>query len=393
MFTVLAPLFVIAAAGFVAWPLLKRRRATAAVAHDEAVRALYRARLNELELEQAGSAALSELREELGAVLLTEQTDAEVAVLEQASDQPGRRVLLGLALAVPLAAFGIVNLVADLGVEEIRGAEAVLTLDAQEDAAAIESWRLRLTRRVADAPSDAQSYFLLGHAQLKQGRFGDAAQAFASAHQLADRDIGIAISWLQARYLAANGILDGTSRALANDILSKQPDVPVVLEILAMDTFRAGQKADAVTLLNRAVNGSRDMGQQASYATALAQVRAQLESPPSAVQVSVQATAPVPHAATIFVSARPVGGGMPYAAVKRPAVLVPFAVVLDDLVSMSPGRTLSSAEEFEVSVRLSHRGVAMPEPNDWQWTSAPMTLDAEAKLPPIEALLTPPSPS
>ena len=394
MLWLFGPLLVIAAVAFIVWPLLRHTHRGTTLEHDEAVRALYRARLEELDIEQAAhrvdAAARDELRDELGAVLLAEQ--AEQTSPDAAGVQKGgQRLLLVLAIAVPALAFVILANVADLGLEEIRGAEAVLSLSSDTDAPVIESWRRRLAVRVESAPEDTQSWFLLGHAQLKLRDFAAAAQSFASAHELAADDIGIRISWLQARYLAANGVLDGFSRDLANDILTTQPDLPVVLEILAMDTFRQGDKAQAVTLLNRALNGSQDLAQQASYATALAQVRGQLEIAPQSVRVRVETEASVPHGATIFVAARPIGGGMPFAAVKRPAILVPFTVALDDLVSMSPGRDLSSAEAFEVSVRLSHRGVAMPEPNDWQWTSGPLTLEDAAAAPPLEARLAPPA--
>ena len=65
---------------------------------------------------------------------------------------------------------------------------------------------------------------------------------------------------------------------------------------------------------------------------------------------------------------------MPYAVVKQPAFLLPFAVRLDDLVSMSPGRKLSDADQFEIVVRLSSSGAAMAQPGDWQWLSAPQSL-------------------
>ena len=47
---------------------------------------------------------------------------------------------------------------------------------------------------------------------------------------------------------------------------------------------------------------------------------------------------------------------MPHAVARRPSWLLPFAVVIDDLVSMSPDRPMSQAETIEIFVRLS------PEP-------------------------------
>ena len=64
---------------------------------------------------------------------------------------------------------------------------------------------------------------------------------------------------------------------------------------------------------------------------------------------------------------------MPYAAVRRPAAMLPFNVQLDDLQSMSEGRSLSAAEEFEILVRVSKQGIAQANTDDWVWRSAVMT--------------------
>ena len=53
--------------------------------------------------------------------------------------------------------------------------------------------------------------------------------------------------------------------------------------------------------------------------------------------------------------------------------MLPFTVQLDDLVSMSEQRILSTAEEFEVLVRVSKQGIAQANPEDWVWRSAVLT--------------------
>ena len=53
----------------------------------------------------------------------------------------------------------------------------------------------------------------------------------------------------------------------------------------------------------------------------------------------------------------PAGGGMPYAAVRRPAAMLPFTVLLDDLVSMSERQYYLLLRNL-VMVRLSRSGTA-----------------------------------
>jgi hypothetical protein len=63
-------------------------------------------------------------------------------------------------------------------------------------------------------------------------------------------------------------------------------------------------------------------------------------------------------------------------------------VRIDDLVSMSDQRKLSSAEEFEIMVRLSVSGVAQAQEGDWVWRSQPFTGNKPSKEP-IQAVLAP----
>jgi cytochrome c-type biogenesis protein CcmH len=201
--------------------------------------------------------------------------------------------------------------------------------------------------------------------------------------------LNVQVYWLQSRYLAAGGVLDDFSRDLARQILDQEPSLGVVLEILALDAFRTGDAQQAITLLNRALTGANDLQRQASFATAIRQVREGMANPPAGVSVTVSASETPAPQASVFVVARPVGGGMPFAAVKQPAFLLPFEVRLDDLVSMSPTRKLTDAAEFEVLVRLSESGNAMPQQGDWQWISSPLNLSVTG-FAALDATLTPP---
>ena len=92
------------------------------------------------------------------------------------------------------------------------------------------------------------------------------------------------------------------------------------------------------------------------------------------IDVRLRALETPPATATLFVIARPAGGGMPYAVVRRAAAPLPVAVRLDDAVSMNPALPLSAAGEVEVVVRISLTGAAAPHPGDWEWRSGPLSL-------------------
>jgi cytochrome c-type biogenesis protein CcmH len=94
---------------------------------------------------------------------------------------------------------------------------------------------------------------------------------------------------------------------------------------------------------------------------------------------------------TLFVIARPIGGGMPYAVVRRPAVGMPLTIRLDDAVSMNPAAPLSSAAEVEIVVRLSRSGTAMAHPGDWAWQSPAIRLADLGEPFMVRAALAPPA--
>ena len=120
------------------------------------------------------------------------------------------------------------------------------------------------------------------------------------------------------------------------------------------------------------------------------QARAMLGDLQPSIDIQLNAAQPPPAEATLFVIARPPGGGMPFAVVRRPAAPLPEAVRLDDAVSMNPAAPLSAAAEVEVVARISLTGAATPHPGDWQWRSEPLSLTAAAEPVQLAAQLRPP---
>ena len=351
---------------------------------DEAQRALLRERLEEISGDDSSDQA--QLATDIAADL-SQSRMSEEGVTGTVS----ARTLAILALLLPVFAFLLHNFLVDSERNALEGAENVMALDVQNDADELESWRTRLEAYLEGNPEDGQIQFLLGQVYLKQSKFDQAASAFARTHASSPGDINVRVYWLQSRFLAARGRLDDASRTLANEILADSPNLPIVLEILALDAVAQGQPSQAVAYLNRGLPGLRSGARIESFVGAISDLRKQFELP--GISVNIEAEEPPPRGSTLFVVARPVGGGMPYAVVRRPGSLLPLEVRLDDLVSMSEARTLSSSEEFEVVVRLSRSGQAIAQPGDWQWVSEPIInprAPAEASLAPLQAVLSPP---
>ena len=366
-------------------------------------RAWYDQRMRELAEEDMDEAQRTELSDELASVLLAEYPSLETPADDQNSGaaeavppaffaRAANLLLITGALLVALAV-GVYGQVGSFGASKIQGAQEVLALSPEDDLEALQRWQALLTDWLANTPDDAQSWYLLGHAYLKQGIFDRAESAFGQSHEYANSDVSVKFYWLQARYLDRQGVLDDRSRQLAEEILAQDPNSPQVLEMLAVAAISEGDAAGAITLLNRTLNSEQRPERVRATVDAIGALRSAYaqQGATAGIQVNVRAPQETDPRAVVFVVARPIGGGMPYAVVRRPSWLLPFSVNLDDLVSMSPDRPLSQAEDFEVLVRLSASGLAQAEAGDWQWQSKPLSLmDAEAGQTVLDAMLAPP---
>jgi cytochrome c-type biogenesis protein CcmH len=430
MVWVIAALLLLLAGAVAAWAWMRPPPAlSAARAEPEAiVRALYRDRVAELDLEVAAGRLDPEMRREveseLGIALLDDHRIFEqasglnapaadraatgdatgtshLAALSAGSstavaaasgvEDRSRRTGWLLALLLPLAGLGVYAVIGEPTAASVAGAAVVLRLDPETDRAALLDWRERLSRRTTLEPDDAQSWYLLGSIGLTLGEYDAAAEAFATASNITGPDPVIDVYWLQARYLANEGEFDDRTRAIGDRILARNPSHPLVLELYAIDAYRRGAFRDAVTFINRALSNDLEEARTNALLAGLDAARARLEPLLPRIDVAVDAPPDAPRGATLFVIARPPGGGMPFAVVRRPASQMPTAVVLDDTVSMNPDLPLSRAGAFEVVVRLSLSGTPGAHPGDWEWRSEPLDPAALSAPVPLSVMLAPPA--
>ena len=417
MFWLWAALLGLGGAAFAAAPFFRSGRG--GTERAATLRELYRQRLDEMDDEARSGLLESGQRQameaELGRALLDEfgnEAAASDAVRGRPSDR-GRPALasdpsgstevagpvveespswpwLAAGLAAPLAAIALYLSIGEPDASWLSNASKVMLLDPAQDRIELDRWRARLGQRVQQRPGDAGSWFLLGRIYMTDEDYAAAAAAFERAHALTGEDPGVDLYWLQARYLAAGGRLDEGAAAIAERILAQTPNQPMVLELLGLEAFRRADYREAVALFNRALSNPLDALPRRVLMTGFAEARARLGDLLPAIDVSVAAQAPLPEGATLFVIARPPGGGMPYAVLRRPASQLPDTFRLDDAVSMNPAVPLSMAERIEVVVRVSRAGTATAHPGDWQWRSEPLAVgDAEAPVA-LQAEIGPP---
>ena len=400
------------------------------------LRALYRQRLGELEDETAAGildeSSRSEVEQELGQGLLdgfatlgratggtgaagerldsqgadssrpgvgrettgaaaeeAEEKEAIVAAGESQRRPWTRPVLLLTAVAIPVLALSVYLEVGEPDAQVLREAAVVLQLDPERNRLELDRWRVLLADRLDRIPDDAQSRYLLGRIYLKDGEYKGAAESFAQAHAIVGDDPSIDLVWLQALYLAGAGRLGDQAMSIAERILKRAPSQPLVLEMLAIDAYRGGDFGESVGLFSRALGNTLEPMQRTALELFLKQARSMLGDAGPGIDVRLNAVEAPPASATLFVIARPVGGGMPFAVVRRAAVPLPEVVRLDDAVSMNPALPLSAADEIEVVARISLTGAAVSHPGDWEWRSQPLSVTA-AQILALNANLGPP---
>ena len=287
----------------------------------------------------------------------------------------------GAALVLVAGSLGLYALLGQPKADALLATAEILQLPTAEvdGGERLRALTARVRARVDEDPEDAGSLYLLGIGELKLGAYEPAAAAFAQASTLVGEDLNLDLFWLQARFFADGGKLSEQTNAIAQRVLARAPNQPLVLELLSIAALQEQRFDAAVGLLNRALAGSLSVARRQSLSRGFEAARQSLGVQGPAIDVVIELNQTPPTDAVLFVIARPVGGGIPYAVVRRPAIAIPERVRLDDAVSMNPANPLSAGGEVEVVVRLSLSGEARAAAGDWEWRSEVVRLQAQAK--------------
>ena len=226
----------------------------------------------------------------------------------------------------------------------------------------------RLNARVESRPQDRTSRYYLALAHFKAERFADAAEAFARVQVPGETPlIDVDVSWAQAAFLAAGGLLDTDARSVVDRIQAYRPDHPSVLELLVLDAVQRRRHDSVVTYSDRALRQKIAKAQRDFFEGVLVAARAEMSPSRPHVNVSIDVRSIPKELTWLLVYARSEKTGPPLAVVKRPLDgRGAYTVTLDDAVSMNPSRPISSAEHVYVVARVSVTGSANKHPGDME---------------------------
>lgn len=95
----------------------------------------------------------------------------------------------------------------------------------------------KLKAKLNEHPESAKGWYLLGRLYDAQGQWQQAAAAYGKAHQLVPEDTPYAVYYAQGLWRLNQQQFTAEIRQIFNDILSREPEQPDALAMLAVDAF------------------------------------------------------------------------------------------------------------------------------------------------------------
>jgi len=410
LFWLLASFMILAALALIVPPLM-RHRATGRDAPVDANVALYRERLAELDRErdrgEVEADRYATLREDLERGLLADVGAIEVR-RTGASPAP-YWMAIAVAVMVPVCGLGFYLWLGSPHGLDSQSSTAETTAGT-EQTPSVEAMVASLAARLAEDPTDADGWFLLGRSQVVLERFDAALVAFERAHALLGDDPTLLADWAEAEAGVAGNRFPTTALGRIERALELDPDHEKALWLGGFAAAQAGRPDVAVArwerLLARQAPGSRE----ASIVTELlAQVRGTGEtasgtgagaSAPSAstrpetetraasgarlvVEVSLAPDLAVELGASepVYVFARGPSGTGPPVAVSRTIVgALPATIVLDESNAMVPSMSLANVEHALVTARVARSGTANRTSGDIEGVFGPVAVADSAPV-------------
>ncbi len=363
-------LFAALAAGLMVLALLPvvlalRRHRTREEA-DQRLKA-YRARLGEIDaeardgviaVEQAGSARREIEREML----------QHVGGGPRAADAPASRrstTAIVIVLFVGVSA---------LGLYLYNGRPDLIGVDTQAAVQPdVEEMVAKIAAHLKQNPEDQRGWEMLGRALMALGRYPEAVGAFERLYALTGDNANSLVRYADALAMSAGGKLGGKPTDLINQALALEPNHRTALWLAGMAAMERDEPDSAIAYWQTLLPLLEDENTKSEVARLIEQAGGSSAAAGTAaasgitvkVEIAPALAADIPADATVFITARaPDGPPMPLAVIKKSAKELPFEVVLDDTLAMSPQHRLSQHDSVDLTARISRSGRAERESGD-----------------------------
>ena len=396
MFILIAAMLLAAALLFLLPPLAGRNREDTQVDHGQAMLAVYKDRLVELNEELASGTLTEERyqesRHELERLLADDMAgDQQTLFSPPGTNPPGARpTLAAVAVLIPVSAFAIYWLAGTPSALRLAEPEAPATGHSltQDQMLAMMD---RLAGKLKANPNDAAGWGMLGRSYIAVGRLNDALMAFERAYALTPDDPQLLLDYADVMGALQNKNLSGRPAELIRKALDANPRHPKALALAGTVAFNERQFDLAVHYWERLIalfppGSPQAQGIARSIADAKSQMGgggtpAALASVEGAVTISPALAGKIGPQDTLFVYAKAMQGPpMPLAVLRLPVTGFPVRFKLDDSMAMAPNMKLSNFSQIQVGARVSRAGSAMPQSGDLEGSIGPVALGSNVTL-------------
>lgn len=381
LFWLIAGAMIVTAVAFVAWGLLRGRRAgpTQQGADVAAYRQQRESLERDLETGQISQQAYQQASLEIDRQLLAEAEDME----EQPTGTAGRVISLW-----PLVATVVVVITVALSMYALVGGGTPARQAAQGNRAHanVAGMVQQLAQRLEAQPDDGQGWLMLARSYAAMDKPQQAVKAYSRAYQLLGDNPTLLLGYAEALAAARRQpSLVGRPAQLIKRALELAPQDPHALWLAGVVAASQGDVKTAVAhwqaalqqlpaddpnaaVIRRNLTVAR---QQLGTVTAVAPAK----QPPPGVPVALQVHVTLADALKdkvrssdiVYIFARAISGPpMPLAVEKRRVSDLPVTIVLDDGDSMLPGRGISSQKRVQIVARISKTGHAIARSGDLQ---------------------------
>jgi cytochrome c-type biogenesis protein CcmH len=261
----------------VLWPLAKTPRG---VARGEIGIAIYKARLAEIERDEAQRLVAPEdargAKAEAARRLMA--ADAAIEAPPAASRTTARLVSVGVLIFVPVLAL---SLYATIGRSDMPDAPLAARLEASPARMDLAAAIAKIEAHLAQHPEDGRGYEVLAPVYLRMGRAGEAVNAARAALRLLGETPARHALYGEALVAAANGVVTPEAKQSFETAVAKDPSAAEPRFFLGLAAEQEGDKARAREIWGRLV---AEAPQDAPWAQALRERLGALGAGPGTTQ-------------------------------------------------------------------------------------------------------------
>ncbi len=364
---------------FVIIPLMRQKENTDEQLRDELNKAIFKDRLEELEVETVEGIVKdkAELESDLKLALLDDVPDADKAGSTNRVSPMVMVVSLLLLVFISLffyQRYGAIDKVErwqEVATQLPELSQRLMSQDAEPlTDGEMRDLILALRTRLHQTPNDQQGWLLLGRIGLADRDIDTAVGAMKRAFRLSPEDEDIKLGYAQALMLSGDEMDTELAEALLVELASQEYVDLRVISLLAFNAFEKQDFANAIKYwsMMQQMIGPED-SRYSMLESSIRKARANMGEVMTdmlTIELGIAEDVPINPNGVLVVSVhRADGSPMPVAAARYNVGAFPRTIVMDDGNSMMQGQNLSDLDSFIVRARIDSDGNVGTREGDW----------------------------